>query len=131
MRFAVIENGVTVNIAVGDAPLDKNWVASEHAAIGDLFSNGAFHKPKPVPPPTPRECTALQGLLALSRAGLANAFEAWANNPARTFEERAFINRAILWRRDDPVLAAGARALGLTEANLDQLFLTANTLERV
>ncbi|MCK7579813.1 MAG: hypothetical protein MZV65_31740 [Chromatiales bacterium] len=72
--------------------------------------------------------TALQGLLAIDQAGLAEAYEAWANDPARTFSERAFINKAETWRRDDPTLLNAATALGITKNQLDELFITADTI---
>lgn len=76
----------------------------------------------------PQEVTALQGLLAIDAAGLASAYETWANDPVRTFAQRAFIQRAQTWRRDDPTLLAAATTLGLTEAQLDGLFTLAATL---
>lgn len=47
MKYAIIENGKVVNIAVSDAPLESNWVASETANIGDEYANGAFTTPPP------------------------------------------------------------------------------------
>lgn len=86
--------------------------------------------PEPVIPenPVPQSVSPLQAYLALDQAGVASAFEAWASNPARSFAEKAFINRAQEWRRDDPVLSAGAAALGLTDEQLDGLFVLAATL---
>ena len=74
------------------------------------------------PTPVPQQVTALQGLLAIDAAGLAAAYEAWATSPDRTFAQKAFIQRAQVWRRDDPVLQAAATAFGLTDENMDQLF---------
>ena len=51
MNFAIIENNNVVNVAVSDAPLADNWVASEVAAIGDTYENGQFIKPTPVVAP--------------------------------------------------------------------------------
>jgi len=76
----------------------------------------------------PQEVTALQGLLAIDAAGLAAAYESWANDPARSFAERAFIQRAEHWMRDDPTLQGAATALGLTETQLDELFFAASKL---
>ena len=47
MRFAIIDNDVVVNIAIADAPIADNWIASDDACIGDLYSDGAFEKPLP------------------------------------------------------------------------------------
>lgn len=97
-----------------------------------LFVNGSWSKvdiPPPVvlPPPVAR-ITALQGLLAIDRSGLATSYDAWADDPARTFAERAFINKAQDWRRDDATLAGAATALGLTDAQVDAMFELAATL---
>jgi len=76
----------------------------------------------------PESVTALRGLLAIDAAGLSSAYAAWAGSGDRTFAERAFIDKALRWRRDDPVLIAGADALGLTAEQVDQLFISASAL---
>lgn len=76
----------------------------------------------------PESIDPLQGLLAIDAAGMAGAYEAWANDPARTFGERAFIQRAKAWRRDDPLLNGATEALGMTAAQVDDLFRLAVTL---
>jgi len=73
----------------------------------------------------PQRVTALQGLLAIDEAGLSSAYQAWATSPSREFAERAYIDKALHWNRTDPVLIAGATALGLTSAQLDALFVSA------
>lgn len=78
-----------------------------------------------LPPGVPQVVDAMQGLLAIEAAGLAPAYKAWAGDPARTFKELAFIDRAAVWRRNDPVLIAGAGALGLSGAQIDGLFVIA------
>jgi len=78
--------------------------------------------------PTIDSISALQGLLAIDQAGLSAAYEAWASDPARTFAERAFINKAQAWRRDDPTLNAAAATLGLSGEQVDALFALAATL---
>lgn len=54
MKYAIIENNIVVNVAVADAPIADNWIASEVAAIGDSYENGQFIKPQP-PQPSPEE----------------------------------------------------------------------------
>lgn len=76
----------------------------------------------------PQSVTALQGMLALDQAGLSSDYELWANNPSRTFAEKAFINKAMVWRYDDDVLNAGCIALGISEAQKKQLFILAASL---
>lgn len=57
MKYAIIENNTVVNVAVSDAPLADNWIASEIAAIGDTYENGEFIKPQP-PHPSSEEIQA-------------------------------------------------------------------------
>jgi hypothetical protein len=74
------------------------------------------------------QCTPLQGLLAIEAAGLTAVYEVWTSDPLRTFAQRAFIERAQVWKRTDPTLIAAAQSIGLTDENLDQLFELAVTL---
>ncbi len=76
----------------------------------------------------PESIDPLQGLLAIDAAGMSGVYEAWANDPARTFAERAFIQRAKVWRRADPLLNGATTALGMTSAQVDDLFRLAVTL---
>lgn len=83
--------------------------------------------PKPVVQ-VPQVIEALQGLLALDHEGYASFYESWANAPERTFAQKAFINKALTWKRNDPTLNAAATDLGLTSAQVDALFQLAATL---
>lgn len=126
VRFAIVEDGVVANIAVAESALSENWIQSNTANVGDTYDSGEFTRPI-VTPSIPSEVTALQGMLAIDQSGLSAAFESWANDPLRTFAERAFISKALVWKRNDPVLIAGAQAMGITD-QLDQLFILASTL---
>lgn len=51
MHYAIIENGVVVNVAVADEPLADNWIASDGASIGWLWDGSTlFPPPAPVIP---------------------------------------------------------------------------------
>jgi hypothetical protein len=84
MRFAIIENGIVVNVAVSESPLADNWIASEEAEIGLTYANGVF---APVAPDTGLQWAAIRternALLAASDwTQLADApvdEEAWAD----------------------------------------------------
>jgi len=71
------------------------------------------------------QVSALDGLLVLDQYGLATAYQAWTADQARTFAERAFIDKAQTWKRMDPVLIAGAASMGLGDEQLDALFRAA------
>jgi hypothetical protein len=58
MKYAIIEGGIVVNIALADAPLAENWIeATADAQIGGAY-DGQFHPAPPPPPPTPEEIQA-------------------------------------------------------------------------
>ena len=73
----------------------------------------------------PRRAGRVQGV-ALRTAGVLDALETWvaAQDRATQIEYTA---RSV-WRRDWPLVATGATALGLTEAQVDELFILAATL---
>lgn len=52
-RFAIIENGVVVNIAEAEAGFasEQGWVAAGEAVIGDLYADEVFTKYDPTTDP--------------------------------------------------------------------------------
>lgn len=49
MKYAIVENGVVVNLAKSSAPLADNWIEfTELVNVGDLWDGQAF---TPAPPP--------------------------------------------------------------------------------
>ncbi len=77
-------------------------------------------------PPVPTEVSAAQGRLALLHAGVLDALDAWITTQPRATQIEYFSRGT--WRRDWPLVAMGAAALGLTEAQVDDLFILAATL---
>jgi hypothetical protein len=54
MRYAIIENGVVVNVAVADAEFAaaQGWVSCpDTAQIGDTYDGQTFTPAPPAPPP--------------------------------------------------------------------------------
>jgi len=126
MYYAQIKDGIVCAVTQTAGPV----VAADMVEIDGLldicgytYSGGQFAAP--VANPIPASVTALQGMLALDAAGLASQYDAWAQSTERTFAQRAFIDKAQRWRRDDQTLQAAAVAFGLTDENLDQLFVVA------
>ena len=71
-------------------------------------------------------CSRAQGQLALLQAGLLDAVEAWvASQPRATQIEYQARGE---WRRDWPLVVSAGAARGLSEAQLDDLFMLAGTL---
>lgn len=128
MRYAVINNGDVVNVIEADDGfvLDGyTLVPSDIAGPGWTY-DGEFHPPAPEPVPAPLSITPLQARRALRAAGLLDAVNgavALADPDTQDAWEYA-----IEVRRDNPIIAGMAAALGLTDAQLDDLFRTAATL---
>jgi len=99
-----------------DAEVIANWIADY------------VPEPEPEPIVIPQEVTALQGLLAIDSAGLSDVYEEWAISPNRTFAQKAFINKAQVWRRSDSTLLEAANAIGLSSNDLDRMFIIASEL---
>ncbi len=78
--------------------------------------------------PVPQEVSKYKAMKALAAAGLAGAYQAWVSDPKRTFLELAAVNATTDWVRTDTSLIAAATALGLSSAQLDDLFRLADTL---
>lgn len=115
---------VTDNAVIPPDPANSDYVA-----YLTWLAEGNIPEPY-VPPPTPpvTEVTALQGLLAIDHAGLSVEYAVWANSPLRTFAQKAFIDKAQMWKRNDPTLIAAATDIGLSEGQLDALFTLASNL---
>lgn len=55
MKFAIVEDGRVINLAVSDQPLADNWIAFDgEVHIGDIF-DGAGFSPAPPPVKSPEE----------------------------------------------------------------------------
>ena len=77
-------------------------------------------------PPVPTEVSAAQGRLALLQADALDALEAWVASQDRATQIE-YAARGE-WRRDWPLVATGATVLGLTDGQVDDLFILAATL---
>ena len=130
MKYAIIENGVVVNVAVAEAPLAENWIASESAAIGDTYEGGNFVRPPDPPPAVPQAVTMRQARLALLAAGKLAGVDAAIEalpEPQRTQAQIEWEFASEILRASPLVEAMGA-ALGLDDAVLDALFVEAAAL---
>ena len=109
-------------------------IVADQAFI-DAHFPGAELLPEPVPVQAsgaPQSVSRAQGKLALIQAGLwpaAIAFVDGITDPAQKAYADVALNDTQEWRRDSPFLASAAAALGLSEAQLDALFITAGGLQ--
>ncbi len=80
-------------------------------------------------PAVPQVVSRYQALAALMQAGLLDAVQAWATDPGTDPLYRLAFEAAAEFRRDSPTLAAGAAALGWSDAQLDGLFIAAAAMQ--
>jgi len=129
VKKAHVENGAVINISVVTALSDGD-IDGTGAAIGDLYIDGAFVRPPAPPPPIPQSVSMRQARLALLGAGLLDAVDAAIAGMTGT-EGRA---AQIEWEyasevvRTSALVAGMGAALGMTDEQLDDLFLQASTL---
>lgn len=83
-------------------------------------------EPAPVDPNVPPQTvTAAQGGIALIQAGLMNAVQAVVDAPETPPEVRWAWAHATTWDRSSPALAYLANAAGITQEQMDALFIAA------
>jgi len=80
----------------------------------------------PIPPTVPEFVTPLQARKALRQANLYDTVMAWIGQQSDEVQETW--EYALEIRRDNPIIADAAVALGLTEQQVDALFILAATL---
>lgn len=81
--------------------------------------------PPPGPPAVPQAVTRFQARAALHMAGLLPMVEALMTDPGTDALARLAWTDAQEFRRQSPTIAQMAVTLGLTDAQLDALFITA------
>lgn len=83
-----------------------------------------------IPVVVPETVSKAQGKAALLHAGYLDAVEAYINSLESTDKILALIafNDTTEWRRDSPFLSQAAVSLGMSEEQLDNLFLLAESI---
>lgn len=144
MRYAIVESGIVANVIesgadfakqIGAIPAEANGT---YAAIGGTWDGTAFGPaapgpaPEPETPAVPESVTLAQGKVALIQEGLWPSvleYVASIEDPtARTLAEVA-LNDTKDWKRTSPFLNAAAAYIGLSDAQLDELFRTASAIQ--
>jgi hypothetical protein len=127
MRAAIIENGTVVNIILVDSL--EGLIDGEHANIGDTWDGVTFTAPAPVVI-VPQSVTMRQARLALLGVGMLAivntaiaGMQGAQGDAARIEWEYA---RDVL--RDSALIGGLVPMLGMTTAQIDQLFITAASL---
>lgn len=131
MRAHIIENGTIVNTIEVES---LDFLPGLVAAVGEegigWGYDGQTFTPPPAPAPTvPQSVSRAQGKAALIGAGLWSAVLAYVAaiaDPTDKALAEVALGDTQEWRRDSLFLNSAASALGLTSAQLDQLFVDAS-----
>lgn len=129
MRCAVIENNLVVNVIEADDPALFRAIPGESANIGDLWDGEAFVTP---PPPVPQSVARAQGKATLIQAGLwpgVLAFVAAIPDETQRLLAEVALHDTQHWQRNSPFLNAAKSGLGMTDEQLDALFVAAAQIE--
>lgn len=137
--FARIENGIVAEI------IDVNpqgrfhpslvWVECDEAIQpGWLYDGEKFAPPVPVEPEAyvPQQVTRAQGKAALITSGLWSDVESYVDSitdPTEKALALVALNDTTHWQRSSPFLNSAAAALGLSDEDLDNLFIQASEIE--
>ena len=130
MRAHIIDAGIIINtIEVDSLDIVPGLVAAVAAeGIGWGYDGETFTPPAPTPPPVPQSVSRAQGKAALIAAGLWPAvltYVAAIADPTDKALAEVALGDTQEWRRDSLFLSSAASALGLSSAQLDQLFIDA------
>lgn len=122
-------NGIIINTIIVDSiDFEPNLVdASIGGSIGDSVVNGVII-PKPAPPvKVPEFVDMSSAQLYLLRAGLLGAVESYvAALTGQDGQEAAILwNKATIVRRDSPIVNGFALASGMTDSQIDNMFIEA------
>lgn len=135
MRAHIIEGGAVTNTIVVNTLSDLQGVTLIDAAmhgggIGWLWDGDTLTPPPPAPPVVPSAVTMRQARLALLGAGLLDDIDAAINSLPSQQKEAARIEWEYSQevQRHNGFVSVLGPALGLTEAQIDALFVQAAKL---
>ena len=134
MKNVFIENGIVIGDVLTENPgnpmgYDVEEVSDEVQADWVKNAQGEFRPPAPVPDPIPAVVSIFQACEALEQAGYLDAVEAYmASDQADAKDKRAWRTISEV-RRSSPLMLKMAGLIGITEAQVDDLFRAAGKIQ--
>lgn len=108
----------------------QEWGAPELVEMTEA-EVGEHLNPPPPPPVVPEQVSRAQGKAALITVGLwpdVLAFVESITDPTEKALAEVALSDTTHWRRDSPTLQATATALDITSEQMDDLFITASSI---
>lgn len=128
-RYAIIENSVVSNTIEADEDFAQQIgaIPADSAAIGDHYIDGEFVSPEPPAPEMPQTVTMRQARLAMLSAGILDDVESLIQQMPGDEGRAARIDweYALDVRRDWPLIDGLGSQLGMTDQQIDDLFVAA------
>lgn len=132
-RYAILEGGVAVDFPESEADFaaPQGWVLAATARKGDRWDGKTWIAAQEQAREVPASVTNAQGSAALIVAGLwtpvLNYVEGIADPVQRALAE-VTLHKTAEWRRDNVFLNDAAKALKLTDEQIDALFIAASEI---
>ena len=126
-RYAIIEDatGKCVNVVDWDPAAEPAWSPPP----GFTAVQDDTREIDPPPPVVPGEVSNAKGRLALVGAGLFAQVDALAEAAGKQSPLFILWNHSPVWSRSSSTIAALAAQLGLTDEQVDALFIAADRIE--
>lgn len=126
--YKLTDTDVVVRIEDGARiPADLSNV--DRIAYEQWVENGGMPEPADTfPPLVPQEVSRFQGRAALIQAGHMAAIQAFIDQPDTDIMVKEAWANVTVFRRQSPMMTTVATVLGLTEQDLDNLFIAAHAI---
>ncbi len=99
------------------------------AVAGEFGPVAEYVAPPPAPPVVPQQVTRAQGKVVLIQMGLwpqVQAYVAAIEDPMQRAVAEVAVYETLHWQRSSPFLNQAATALGITQEQMDELFIQAS-----
>jgi hypothetical protein len=132
VRSITNREGRPVNWVVSSEPPVLTGTEVAHWSAGGWVVLSEYPAPPATEPAVPGAVTRAQGKAALITAGLWSMvldYVASIDDPAQQALAEVALYDTLEWRRTSPFLSEAADAIGLTQEQLDALFIAAGQIE--